>query len=336
MLLAVVPARAETGPEPVRFAWVRGDGADRCASQQQIAEQVTARLGKSPFAADASRSIEAIVTGSARRLKARIFVRGKDGALLGSRELTSEAADCASLEAASVLAIALAIDPEAAMRPPAPPPRPPPPPPVVRLPATPPPLPALPLPPAEPMAAPLPAALAPPVIEREGLGNSGIALRGGAGFGLLPGPAPAVSLAAHVGVARPVQITAEAMWLPETRTSDARFGFGLAALSLGACFVPVRAPAVDLAACAAVWGGAIHAVVYDLQPAAPGDYGWAAASATPRLRVRLGGRLHAEVGAHLIVPINRRSFAVRGWADPVFQQAPVTVLTFAGLGVHFP
>src|SRR5262245_45543148 len=104
--LSALTARAE--PEPVRFAWVRGKGADQCASQQQIVGEVTARLGRSPFAADAARSIDAYVTRSERGFRAEIYVRGRDGALAGSRELVSEAPDCAAIESASVLAVALA------------------------------------------------------------------------------------------------------------------------------------------------------------------------------------------------------------------------------------
>src|SRR3954465_8909690 len=90
--LSAARARAQT--EPVRFAWVRGKGADGCASQQQIADQVAARLGRSPFSADAARSIDAYVTRSESGFRAEIYVRGQGGALAGSRELTSEAPDC--------------------------------------------------------------------------------------------------------------------------------------------------------------------------------------------------------------------------------------------------
>jgi hypothetical protein len=80
----------------------------------------------------------------------------------------------------------------------------------------------------------------------------------------------------------------------------------------------------------------MHAVVFDLTPVTPGDYGWAGAEVSPRLRVRLARHLHAELGAHLIVPLIRRPFVVTGWKDPAFEQAPVTLLPFAGLGTSFP
>ncbi|MFT3768837.1 MAG: hypothetical protein QM820_25615 [Minicystis sp.] len=344
VIFAAAPARADAGPEPVRFAWVRAEGADACASQEQIAERVTARLGKSPFAEVAARSIEAIVSRAEHGFRAGIYVRGKHGALAGSRELTSEALDCATIEAASVLAIALAIDPEASTRPAAAAPS--------AAPPTAAPNAVTPAPdamtPAVLQPAPSASISAPPSItasppaprspppSSDRLGGSGLALRAGLGLGLLPAPAPGVSLAGHFALTRSAQITAEALFLPEARTSDGRFGFGLTALSVGACVVAFGGSAADLAACGSIWGGALHAVVYDLQPTAPGDYAWAGAAATPRLRVRIAPHVHAEVGAHVLVPITRRPFVVSGWADPVFRQAPVTVLPFAGLGVNFP
>lgn len=331
-LAAAAGARA-AGPEPVRFSWVRGEGAEGCADQQRIAEQVSARLGKSPFSADAPRSIEAVVSRAEHGYRAVIFVRGDGAGPVGTREIGSEAVGCGSIEAASVLAIALAIDPDAALRPPEPTPRPAPPAP---LPAPAAPLPAPPLPAPFVMA---PRPIAPPrtpVAPRDRLGFSGLALRVGAGFGLLPQITPGVALAGHVSLGSRVDLTAEALWMPEARTDDARFAFGLTALSLGACFVPVRADSVDLAACAALWGGALHAVVFDLEPASPGDYPWVAASAAPRLRVRLGPHVHLEAGAHLLFPITRPPFTVSGWKDPVFRQSPLAVLPFVGLGANFP
>ena len=133
------------------------------------------------------------------------------------------------------------------------------------------------------------------------------------------------------------QVTGEALWLPEARTSDGHFGFGLAAFALGACVDGgADGASADLSGCASFWAGALHAVVYDLTPAAPGDWFWAAAALTPRLRVALAPRLHAELGVHLIVPVTVRPFEVAGWTSPAFQEAPVTGLPFLGLGANFP
>lgn len=124
--------------------------------------------------------------------------------------------------------------------------------------------------------------------------------------------------------------------MPEVRTSDGDFAFGLSALAIGACVDVARGAWVNLAACGSIWGGALHAVVYHLTPTEPGSYAWAGAAASPRLRIRLAPRLHLEVGAHLLVPLVRRAFTATGRAEPVFQEPPVTVIPLAGLGTSFP
>jgi hypothetical protein len=335
MTLAAPGARAE--PEPVHFAWVRGPGAGACHGQKHIAEQVTARLGRDPFEASAARSIDAYVTRSEKGWRAEIYVRGSDGALAGTRELTSEAQDCAAIEAASVLAVALAIDPEAGTRSPSPP-APAPAPSLPPRPAPPSAAPSMTAPPSPPPASSA-AAPPPPPPAREppaAIGSAGAVVRAGAGVGLLPKPAPALSLAAHVSVARSVQITGEALWMHEVRASDARFAFGLSAFALGACVDVLRQSWADLAACGSLWAGTLHAVVYALAPTEPGERAWAAAALSPRFRIRLPAHLHAEVGTHVLVPLVRRPFTVTGIADPVFQQAPVTALPFAGFGASLP
>jgi hypothetical protein len=326
--LAASTALAE--PETVSLAWVRGPGAEACPSQSAVVRQITSRLGRSPFASDAERSIDAYVSHAEAGWRAEIYVRDRDGKLAGARVLTSEAADCGAIESATVLALALAIDPEGALRAPDPAPV---------LAPDPAPIVVPPAPAVTPRPAPLPithapfAAADPPSI---GLGGSGVALRGAVGLGLLPRAAAGVSLAAHAAITRSWAITAEALWMPEVAAADDRFAFGLSAVALGACVGVARSSSVDLAACGAIWAGALHAVVRDLPPTEPGDRAWAAASVTPRLRLRLAPRLHLELGAQVLVPLIRQPFTVTGWAEPVFQQTPIAVLPFAGLGVNFP
>ncbi len=327
LLACVLSAKiASAEPEAVRFSWVRGPGADACSSHSVVVQQITSRLGRSPFAADAERSIDAYVSHAEAGWRAEIYVRDRDGKLAGARVLTSEALDCGAIESATALALALAIDPEGALRAP---PRAPDPTPTA----------ASPTPTVAPRRLPPPIARAPiarvdpPSI---GLGDSGVALRGAVGVGLLPRAAAGLSLAAHVGISRSWAITAEALWMPEVAAADDRFAFGLSAVALGACVGVARSSSADFAACGAIWGGALHAVVHGLPPTEPGDRAWAAGSLAPRLRLRLAPRLHLELGAQLLVPFVRRPFTVTGWAEPVFQQTPVTVLPFAGLGANFP
>jgi hypothetical protein len=337
-------ADAQPAKEPVRLSWVRASGADACSTEPEIAAQVARKLGRSPFAADATKSVEALVAHEGRGWRAEIHVRSRDGGLIGSRDLTSEAQGCAGIEAAAVLAIVLAIDPDALTNPPSqvapdgsrftPPPSvaPSPPPSVPR---------ALVSPPLD-VPFPLPAWVPPepsaPPPEREGLGprQSSIALRVGAGIGLLPRVGVALALAGHVGVARSVQLVAEALWMPEVHTTDKGFSFGLAAGALGACLTLVQVRRVDFAACASLWAGALHSVVYVLAPVSPGERPWGAAEASPLLRVRLADHLHLELGVHVLVPLVRSEFTVTGFKDPVFQESVVTAAPFGGIGAHFP
>lgn len=339
-LFLAAPAAAQ--PEEVRISWVRGPGAHGCAGPARIVEQVTARLGHGAVAADGTRAIDVYVTRAGGTWRAQIYKRGRDDALSGTRELTSEAEDCAPIEAASVLAIALAIDPDAGTRPPSPPspslaPSPIPSPSPGASPRHP--------PTRSPVAddvlapAPLPAWVPPPDPAQPSHpppGGAGATLRAGVGVGLLPGVAASFLLASEVSVAPRVHVTGAALWMPEVRASDARFAFGLSAFSLGTCGDVAVWARVDLALCGALWGGALHGVVYTLTPVDPGQHAWAAAEAAARLRIHLVSRLHAELVLPAVVPLVRPPFTVTGFAAPVFRQAPVTFLPTAGLGAHFP
>jgi hypothetical protein len=126
------------------------------------------------------------------------------------------------------------------------------------------------------------------------------------------------------------------MEVPETRTSDRYFGFGLTAFEIGGCGVPWRNRWFELVGCLGVWGGALHTSVYSLAPVSPGDYPWIAASLTPRLRVLLPAQILVEVGGDAMVPMTRRNFVVEGWSSPVFREPPVTARIFVSLGVHSP
>lgn len=332
--------------EPVRLAWVRGEGAEGCASQQTIADGVTARLGEGAISTSAARSIEAVVAKASAGFRVVLYVRNADGSLAGSRELTSETDGCGSIEAASVLAIALAIDPDAATRPPpiASSPSPPPgPAPVKEGPSFT--LQATPLAPSAPSSTSIaPPSIAPapvsstrrplPLALTTDTGGAGISLRAGLGIGLLPSPFIALEIGGYVAVGPRVEITGQALWMPEDHAADRRFAFGLTAIGLGVCGTLTRGRAYDFALCGTVWGGSLHAVVFDLAPVSPGDSAWAALSLTPRVRVRLTSRAHLDLGLHVLVPLVRRPFELAD-GTAIFQQSIVTVTPLAGVGVHF-
>lgn len=118
--LFAVQASAQTAPiapPMMRLEWVRGAGAERCPSTPVIARAVEARIGRPLFAMDAPQSVEVSIQRAAQQWSVAIFLRDRDGALLGSRALSSEQPDCEAVASSVIFSIALAIDPEAALRP---------------------------------------------------------------------------------------------------------------------------------------------------------------------------------------------------------------------------
>lgn len=109
----------------MRFGWVRAQGAERCPTSTTVAHAVEARIGRTVFSQDAPQSVEtiiqrtdpAVVGPAAPRWAVSIFLRDVDGTLLGTRTLSSDRPDCEGAAASAIFAIALAIDPESALRP---------------------------------------------------------------------------------------------------------------------------------------------------------------------------------------------------------------------------
>ena len=121
LVIAAVPvALAQPSTKTVRLVLVRGERTETCSDGAAMARSVSARLGRDVFAESAAESIEGVIQHEGGRWEARLYVRDAHGGLVGSRTLASESPDCAALDAAVTLAIALVIDPEAAFRPPPP------------------------------------------------------------------------------------------------------------------------------------------------------------------------------------------------------------------------
>jgi hypothetical protein len=125
------------------------------------------------------------------------------------------------------------------------------------------------------------------------------------------------------------------MYLPEVHTSVGDFAFGLTAGWGGACVRTDRARA-NLSLCGKVLLGAIHSVVFSLEPAEPGERWWAAGALSAQARLRVAGPVLAELGLEAVAPMTRDRFLVGGHADPVFRQGPVAGIAFVGLGVTIP
>src|SRR5687767_9809216 len=84
---AQVPAELPSASDPNTYslAWVRDDGAESCPTGRELAKDVTARLGRSPFNENADRSIEIRVERTATGFRSRVHVLASDGHVLGRR-----------------------------------------------------------------------------------------------------------------------------------------------------------------------------------------------------------------------------------------------------------
>ena len=331
------------GAETVRLVWIRGPGADACQDRVALTEHVDARLGRRVFSDSARRSIEGFVQREGDRWVVHVYARDADGRLTGARDLANNAVDCTGLDAAVTLAVALVIDPAAALarpkdavsvaraqaaealvRPPPPPPAPP-----EMRPAAPCPLPS-------PTPVPRPA-VAPTVPPRPSPGDR-VILTGQVlvTAGLVPGAAPGFAISADVPVHAWLDVTTGAFFLPEARTASGDFGFGLTAAWAGVCAVPWRDSRVALSLCGDLEVGAIHAVVYAFEPTQPGDRVWSGAEGAARLRFRVLGPVVVVAGLGLVVPLTRQPFIVQGQANAVFQEYPVAAVGFIALGASIP
>jgi hypothetical protein len=297
----------------VHLSWVRGDGAGVCPDAAAIEFEVSERLGSNPFARAPTQFIEAVVSQKPEGFLVTIAMRASDGRLIGNRALTSSPGDCRSIATAAALTIAILIDPDALARAPAPKPPPPAPPPG-----------------GAPSGPRLPAGR--------------VSAFAGAGWGLVPGVAPAGGLAATIDVATPLALSLAAVFIPEQRPDppDDGFAFGLTYGELVACYLPLAhlAPTASLRweLCAGGTVGLLHAVVFSGTPADPGQRWTFGAAELTRLIIPIFQGLVAEIGVEATQPLPRRAFFVEGrpvGMDTVFTQPVVTLAGWAGVGVHW-
>jgi len=319
----------------VRLSWVRGAGAASCPSARDLARDVAGRLGRDPFRDDARPAIEAVVTRDGSRWWAQIFVYDDDGALAGTRDLTSDAPACAPISNAAALAITLAIDPDAQMRPPDAQARPlaPPPPTTSAAAAS---MPAVPRGPLQENASAREAPArapdgAPPPRDDGGRATAELVTSAG----LLPRARPGIALGVDAAAFGPMRWAAGALWLSEALTADRRFAFGMVSAYAGLCAGGWPLAHLSLSACGSAMAGSIHAVVYNPIPLDPGERVWFGASLDGAAAVRIAGPLIARLSAQMVAPLIHRQFLVAGEAAPVFEQRPVALIAGAGLGIQF-
>lgn len=323
-------AAASPSAAKVRLSVAREAGAEACPSASALSDAVTARLGRNPFVESAEEQVEvtfhadASGTGS---MRAEIRIRNADGRLAGERTLSAQAgSSCETLGAAAALAIALHIDPDAALSKPAQP----------KPTAEPLPSPSPPPPPAQPV----PTVPAPP----RSAGTQTI-FEAGVGWWSegLPGVSPVVLLGGGAEVVPSFWLRLSGMMAPEQRSTDRRFAFGLTAGFLGACYDVVkvgspergRGPFFSVAPCANLGFGELHAVVFTLVPTEPGTRLWVAGDVEALIRFSPVAPLDFELGLGAVAPFVRHRFYVIGETSTVFQQPPLVPIGKLTVGVHF-
>ncbi len=332
----LVVETAHTQDSTFELVWARGRGAGTCETSEVIQRRVANRLGRNPFSHGSPRRIEAVIENVEDRWIARLHVRDEEGRSLGTRELSSNEPECSSIQAAAVLAVALAIDPNAPMGPE----------PEVRgEPEAPWPAPSeprtvapsLPPSPSRPRAAPEPFAVEPALpadVEPKRAWNA-LTMRGGLALGLTPAPSGLVGMRWFAG-SGPFALSVDALWVDESDTENGFFSFGLTAFGTGACYLTGSGDWVSAGVCASAWLGSTHAVVREIRATDPGARTFVATSFGAVTRALVVEPVHLEIGADMFAPLVRKRYTVTGWDEPAWEPPAVAWTLHAGLGVSFP
>lgn len=321
----------------VMFSWVRGEAAEGCPDRATMAREITRRLGYDPFRPPFSQWLEGLVERTDAGLTATIYSRDAAGAMVGRRELADEGQGCAALGEAVALTLALAIDPEAALRTPA----------------------------AEQGG---PGAVADadanggvatpnaaPVGEAEAEGTEAVAATGSApspprsrtaharvalgalgAYNLVPGLGTGVRLTVDGPIVRHLRWIGGAHYWTEQRAErgGAAFGIGLVSFSAGLC-VGKAWDRLRLDGCATIDVGAFWAAVYAPDPLAPGERVHVGATALLRLEARVIGPLWVGMVGGLTIPFVRHGFSVQGRPEVVFRSSGAAPMAGLELAVHF-
>jgi hypothetical protein len=304
-------------PAPLmRLSWVREEAAKSCPDVRSVERTVRERLGRDPFADSAELAAEVWLSRDGAGFVARIQLRGQNGELQGERSLRSDGS-CDTLADAVALALALSIDPDAALAPrPAPPQA----------------------APAEARAQQLarpnqtkPRETAAPA-PRLPAGSLSASMLGA--HGLLPGIALAARLEGELALGPRFRLFATGAFFPEQSTAGGDFAFGLSTGGLGGC-LDFAFGRISVAPCAAIVAGQLHSVVRNGEPTRPGAHLWTAASALARLRVTLLPALFLELSAGAFVPFRAEEFRVMGRSQTVFRQTAVAPVLGLGMGTTF-
>lgn len=310
-LVAGLPAVASAG-EPVRLHWVRLAGTGSCIDAQALEARVRERLGSDPFDARATRAIEGVVRRSGGTWAAEIAVRARGSdAEPPSRELKSQAADCSALSDAVVLAVALAIDPAAAL---SAPPR--------SAPPKPPPVP------------PAAAAMAPPPRSPGVSGRADVGIVAQAG--LLPHASLGAGLVSAAAVSRRLEIAVGVELFPAVDAPGSPpYTIGLARGSAEMCVRLAHVARLDLHGCGGPSAGLVDAALLMGDRAQPGQRFWLGADAGVEAAVAVSRSFAMRLGVAGVVPLTRYRFSVDGTDATLFRQRAVAGTAQADLELRF-
>jgi hypothetical protein len=305
-VLVLLPATAAA--DPADIGWVRAAGAERCPDAEALRDEVGRRLGRAPD--PAPNAIEVVASRAAPRWAATVYLRGPTGDLLGERTLEALGDDCSQLVEATSLVVALMIDPEAALRPPAP--------------ANTPPIAARRERPARRPAA------RPATRVEVSLGVAGA-------LGVLPSAAVGVSLDAHLPLSSRWGVALGVRWLPEVSDPSAAIGLGWTALRAGPCWTPLSTAPFALRLCADVRAGAMRSTLRaatNLVADQVGERPWVGAALTVAARAWAWRGLFVGVDLEAQSPFVRDAFVVvrPGGTTTLFQQSPVTAVGVVSVG----
>lgn len=314
------------------LGWSRLSGAEACIGTQELAQSVEKLLGRAVFVPASSADVA--IEGRVEKKKGAGFaavltISNAKGETLGTREVATEGA-CSGLNEPVALAIALLIDPDAALGAPRDPPKPP----------DPPPRPLDPPPPRTvyvrvPVRVPVEA---PPKPTWRGDLSAGFAL----GFGWLPAIAPGAFVDASLTPPHFVPLATEVTFFAP-HDEEAAHGAFVRFYSLQAagfiCPLDFSGSLGSVRACA---GGTAGFIVADGQgfdyedPNESGIYAMVGGTLRGRGMLRVYRPLHVGIALEMTVPILRPEFVyIERDASTVelFQPAPVlgTIQAFASL-----
>ena len=309
--------RARAAPT-ARVAWARLDDAGSCADGRAIERSVARRLGRDPFVANDAPTV--VAEGAVRRTSARwqvdLAFRDAAGHPSGERHLTSTDASCSAVTEATVLALALAIDPEAALRPPS------------ALDAS--------TPDATPGAPTASATAVVPATARDLAPR--VEASGVVTAGVLPSVSAGAAIGFSVGLTPAWRVGLRGVVLPEARTDEGAFGFGISSAVVSTELRLLHVGVLSLGATAGAWGGVFHTYVHPfpgLAAVAPGDYAWAAIDGGAVATVELLPRFDLAFAARGLIPLTRTRALVRGDARPAFEEPLAGFLGELTAGMRF-